>query len=53
MEWVKLDEEAAMYPMYGADVVDVDHPWRHDSNKLADRLMDLLFERTGPLSMGE
>jgi uncharacterized cofD-like protein len=53
VEWVKLDEEAAMYPVYGADVIDVEHPWRHDSAKLANRLMDLLFERTGPLALGE
>ena len=52
VEWVKLDQEAAMYPMYGADVADMEHPWRHDSNKLANRLMDLLFERTGPLALG-
>jgi uncharacterized cofD-like protein len=53
VEWVKLDDQAAMYPVYGADVLDVEHPWRHDSVKLANRLMDLLFERTGPLSLSE
>jgi uncharacterized cofD-like protein len=53
VEWVKLDDDAAMYPVYGADVLDVEHPWRHDSDKLARRLMDLLYERTGPLSLAE
>jgi uncharacterized cofD-like protein len=52
IEWVKLDENAAMYPLYGADVLDVERPWRHDSDKLADSLMDLLFERKGPLALG-
>ncbi len=52
VEWVKLDEKAAIYPVYGADVLDVEHPWRHDSDKLADNLMDLLFERKGPLALG-
>ncbi len=48
-EWVKLDLYTPGYPLYGADLVDVDHPWRHDSNKLARTLIDLLYERTGPL----
>jgi uncharacterized cofD-like protein len=49
VDWVKLDEAAQAYPIYGADVLDVEHPWRHDSPKLAQVLVDLLFERTGPL----
>ena len=53
VDWVKLDDDALMYPVYGADVLDVEHPWRHDSIKLANRLMDLLYERTGPLSLSE
>ena len=52
VEWVKLDDKATIYPVYGADVLNVERPWRHDSDKLADRLMDLLFERTGPLALG-
>lgn len=52
IEWVKLDENADMYPVYGADLLDVERPWRHDSDKLADNLMDLLFERKGPLALG-
>jgi uncharacterized cofD-like protein len=35
---------------YCADLVDEGHPWRHDSEKLARIIMDLFYERTGPLS---
>jgi hypothetical protein len=47
---VKIDEAAAHYPIYAANLVDEDQPWRHDSIKVAQVLMDLLYERTGPLS---
>ncbi|GAB4485284.1 MAG: YvcK family protein [Anaerolineales bacterium] len=50
VEWVKIDEAAHRYPIYPATLVDEDQPWRHDSVKLAQALMDLLYERTGPLS---
>lgn len=50
VEWVTIDENAANYPLYAADLLDLEHPWRHDSEKLAKTLMDLLYERTGPLS---
>jgi uncharacterized cofD-like protein len=49
-EWVRVDERARAYPLYAADLLDLEHPWRHDSEKLAKTLMDLLYERTGPLS---
>jgi uncharacterized cofD-like protein len=48
-DWVKLEGDAANHPVYGANLVDEKYPWRHDSDKLAQTLMDLLFERTGPL----
>jgi hypothetical protein len=35
---------------YCADLLDVEHPSRHDSEKLAQVLMNLFSERTGPLS---
>jgi hypothetical protein len=35
---------------YTADLVDVSHPWRHDSTKLAKVVMDIFSERTGPLA---
>ncbi len=50
LEWVQaepgLDEN---YPLYQADLVDYSYPWRHDSEKLAQVIMDLYQERTGPL----
>jgi uncharacterized cofD-like protein len=50
VEWVKIDESAADHPLYAGDFLDLEHPWRHNSEKLAKTLMDLLDERTGPLS---
>lgn len=49
-EWVKLDIYVPGYPFYGTDLLDNEYPWRHDSAKLARTLIDLLYERTGPLS---
>ena len=50
LEWVRADERTlADRRVYTADLVDVSHPWRHDSTKLAETLMDLYLERTGPL----
>jgi uncharacterized cofD-like protein len=48
--WVKsIPQREPDYPIYIADVVDKDRPWRHDSIKLAQVIMDLFQERTGPL----
>ncbi|MFH2102934.1 MAG: uridine diphosphate-N-acetylglucosamine-binding protein YvcK [Chloroflexota bacterium] len=50
VQWVKLDDEITRDArIYSADLIDSDHPWRHDSVKLAQVLMDLYYERTGPL----
>jgi uncharacterized cofD-like protein len=38
-------------PFYTADLVDEQRPWRHDSTKLAEVLIALLEERTGPLDL--
>lgn len=38
-------------PYYTADLVDEQRPWRHDSNKLAEVIISLLEERTGPLDL--
>lgn len=46
----RLEEE---YTVYSADLVDAEQPWRHDSKKLAQVVMDLYYERTGPLSSRE
>lgn len=51
IDWVKVDGELERnYPVYQADLLDEEHPWRHDSNKLARTIMDIYFDRTGPLS---
>lgn len=38
-------------PYYTNDFLDKDRPWRHDSSKLAESLISLLEERTGPLDL--
>ncbi len=48
-EWVKLNQIDISNPLHGADLVNIEHPWRHDSDKLARELVDLFLERTGPL----
>ena len=50
VEWVVIDKDIEeRYPVYRGDLVDGERPWRHDSQKLAQTIMDLLQERTGPL----
>jgi uncharacterized cofD-like protein len=50
LDWVRADERTlADSRVYATDLVDANHPWRHDSTKLAQTLMDLYYERTGPL----
>jgi len=51
VSWVKLEEVDSDKMYYKADLIDVDNPWRHDSLKLAMAVMDLYFEKTGPLSL--
>jgi uncharacterized cofD-like protein len=50
IDWVKaesdLDDE---YALYRADIVDPTLPYRHDSEKLTQIIIDLYQERTGPL----
>lgn len=53
VSWVKVNEEESHYPIYQADLLDIENPWRHDSVKVAKTVMDLFFERTGPLSLKE
>jgi uncharacterized cofD-like protein len=49
-QWVLADEKSRSdVRLYTADLVDYEHPWRHDALKLAQVLMDLFYERTGPL----
>mgnify|MGYP001129160401 CR=1 FL=1 len=50
-QWVKIDQELIDHsPVYCANLVDPVYPWRHDSKHLAKTIMDLFYERTGPLS---
>lgn len=49
-EWVKPEEGfMEAYSVYAADLVDPHNPWRHDSGRLAQTIMDLYYDRTGPL----
>ncbi len=50
IEWVIAEEDLeADYPIYRTDLVDPEQPWRHHTQKLAQVLVDLYQERTGPL----
>jgi uncharacterized cofD-like protein len=50
-QWVQADKKTlADSRTYSANLVDNEHPWRHDSLKLAQVIMDIFYERTGPLS---
>ena len=50
VDWVKTDAELEeQYSVYFAPLVDKDNPWRHNSQLLAETILDLFFERTGPL----
>ena len=53
VNWVKVAEVDPRHDIYQADLLDLGNPWRHDSKKVAKSIMDLYFERTGPLSMKE
>ncbi len=51
IEWVRLEDDLDQkYAIYVADLVDEVSPWRHDSQKLGQAVMDLYFEKTGPLA---
>jgi uncharacterized cofD-like protein len=50
VEWVKIDPDLGEdYAVYESDLSDMLHPWRHDSVKLAEVIIELLQEKTGPL----
>jgi uncharacterized cofD-like protein len=49
VQWVKSSPEQKKYPIYSTDLVDDGYPWRHDPEKLAETLMNILYEKTGPL----
>jgi len=48
--WVCAEEDGqGMVPVQRADLADAGRPWRHDAEKLAQALITLLEEKTGPL----
>ena len=50
-QWVRTDEKLMEDSrLHCADLSDASHPWRHDSAKLARTLIEILDERTGPLT---
>lgn len=50
VDWVLAEDDLDVdHAVHRADLLNIDHPWRHDSEKLAQVLIDLLQERTGPL----
>lgn len=52
IERVNVEAETrAQYPLYFGDVANDDKPWLHDSDKLAQVLIDLYQHRTGPLTL--
>lgn len=54
VDWVRVgDGLEENYQVYCTDLIEEDHPWRHNSNHLATVVMDLLMERTGPLIVRE
>lgn len=49
-QWVRADEKTLSDSRsYCADLVDDGHPWRHNSQKLAQTIMNIYYEKTGPL----
>jgi uncharacterized cofD-like protein len=48
--WVVAEDDLDTdHAVYRADLIDLSQPWRHDSSKLAQVIIDLYQERTGPL----
>jgi uncharacterized cofD-like protein len=49
-QWVRADEKTLSDSrVHVADLTDEGHPWRHNSAKLAQALIEILDEYTGPL----
>ena len=50
-QWVHVDEKTLADPrVHRSDLIDTNYPWRHDSEKLARTLIEILAEYTGPLT---
>ena len=49
-QWVEIDDKTRSDTRTKyADLINEANPWRHDSNKLANALIEILDEYTGPL----
>lgn len=49
VDWVCMGEKPdESYLIYQNDLIDQEFPWRHDGDKLAQVVIDILEERTGP-----
>jgi len=54
VEFVTIEQSVMdEYMLYQAPLADDLTPWRHSADKLAGVVMDLFYERTGPLANGE
>lgn len=52
VSWVDPNvDPRMMVKVYSTDLLDTERPWRHDAGKLADTLIALLEEQTGPLDL--
>ncbi len=52
VEGVEVEDDLReKYAVYKNDLIDKDHPWRHDPEKITKVIMDLYRERTGPLTI--
>jgi hypothetical protein len=50
IEFVRPDPAGdGSYLVHRADLLDELNPWRHDSRKLSQRIIDLYQEKTGPM----
>ena len=50
VDWVRMNPDLVEHTsVYCTNLIDPDHPWRHDSVRLSKTIMDLFYERTGPL----
>jgi bifunctional pyridoxal-dependent enzyme with beta-cystathionase and maltose regulon repressor activities len=49
-QWVEIDNKTLSDSRaHFADLINESQPWRHDSTKLAETLISILDEYTGPL----
>jgi uncharacterized cofD-like protein len=50
IKWVEAEPDLDVdHRIHRADLVDTEFPWRHDSQKLAQVILEMFQERTGPM----